>query len=261
MKLKLKKILLLVSLISLLPSALYFLIFNTNTPRKYIISISNISTKNSDWGDFGSYIGGMYSAFFAFASLCAVLYSLYLSQQNYSEQTKLLKSEQTSKEFHLILDKIKEKFTSKIYKNLNNVRVEKVDFYKEINGLLSNELIFINLNSLNDKKKELIKHGYVLLRFGVKTSFTDEIKLLIYLLEIIERAPIQLSNAFKIIFETTIDNSDRFYLEIIARSESPRASKILDQWEGFSELPEKIDKVINPIALLQNPNDIKPNDI
>lgn len=76
-----------------------------------------ISQKNEDWGDFGSFIGGMYGSLFSFLSLIVVLYSLQLSQKNNLEQIKLIKSEQSTNEFILLLNTLNSFMKDKIYPN------------------------------------------------------------------------------------------------------------------------------------------------
>lgn len=82
----------------------------------------NLSTKNEDWGYFGSFISGMYGSIFSFLSLIAVLASLYLTQRNNLltqknniEQISILKMEQYTNEFLVLLDILKKTLSEKEY--------------------------------------------------------------------------------------------------------------------------------------------------
>jgi len=48
------------------------------------------STNQSDWGDFGSYIGGTVGALFASLSFLALLYTVYLQREELTTAIKAL---------------------------------------------------------------------------------------------------------------------------------------------------------------------------
>jgi len=50
----------------------------------------NLSYNPSDWGDFGSYIGGTLGTFFAFCSFMALLYTIYIQKEELTTAIKAL---------------------------------------------------------------------------------------------------------------------------------------------------------------------------
>lgn len=105
--------------ILLLPVIGYIASVNKIEILTNIIKLLNLSTKNEDWGSFGSFISGMYGSIFSFLSLVAVLASLYFTQKNNREQVSILKTEQYTSEFLVLLDTLKKSLSEKKYDVLN----------------------------------------------------------------------------------------------------------------------------------------------
>ncbi|MCE5350937.1 hypothetical protein JEM52_13280 [Citrobacter koseri] len=97
----------------LLPLMGYFASINKIKFLASLIKTLNLSAKNADWGDFGSFISGMYGSIFSFLSLIAVLVSLYLTQKNNKEQVSILKTEQYTNEFLILLETLKKRSQKK----------------------------------------------------------------------------------------------------------------------------------------------------
>lgn len=102
-------------IIILIPIIAYFISINKLEPFKNLVNDLNLSDKNEDWGDFGSFISGVYGSIFSFLSLLAVLLSLYMTQRNNAEQISILKSEQHTNEFLVLLDTLQKLFSEKVY--------------------------------------------------------------------------------------------------------------------------------------------------
>ncbi|MEL7629776.1 hypothetical protein AAGW04_12385 [Pectobacterium aroidearum] len=73
--LKKYKILFCVTVISFIPSAIYFLKFH-----------GSLSDKSSDWSAFGSYFGGVYAPIFSFLSVIVLIKTLREMQENNKNQ-------------------------------------------------------------------------------------------------------------------------------------------------------------------------------
>ncbi|MDJ6958650.1 hypothetical protein LD669_12920 [Salmonella enterica] len=211
-----------------------------------------LSTKNADWGDFGSFVGGIYGSIFSSLSLIAVLYFSSKNEKNSRKQIELLMVERISHEFHLVLDIFKQKLHTKNFKftRESGRSISKDDFYFMLNVRIRDHLI----SSWNYKNKpsrqDIYGSAYFHLKFGTAVSFDDEMKLLIYIINIISNSSPSTSEAFKVIFEASIDNNDRFFLESIIRSQNSEIISILNNWPSFSKIPSLIDKNINQPALL-----------
>lgn len=104
-----------VLLLMILPVIGYSISINKFEITKGLVDTLNLSKKNEVWGDFGSFISGVYGSIFSFLSLIAVLISLYLTQKNNAEQISILRNEQYTNEFLILLDTLKKLIVDKIY--------------------------------------------------------------------------------------------------------------------------------------------------
>jgi hypothetical protein len=112
------------------PFMLYFLVFN-----------SGFSNDNNSWGNFGSYIGGLISSVFSFASLLAVLYSF-----NRSNKDKLVSDE----------EKMIFKYVDLIKESRNNLfcKTSETQEYKGMELVSAYSASYANISMINSEYKK-----------------------------------------------------------------------------------------------------------
>ncbi|EOW6671096.1 hypothetical protein ACOZZ3_001863 [Cronobacter dublinensis] len=209
------KLILLLSLVLLivLPLFMYRYQFNPDLKPDWFPVFKNLSTINSDWGDFGSFLSGLYSSIFSFLSLLAVLYSLHTTQKFNIKQTELLRSEQFTNEFILLLDNLTKLLSGKEYPIRamgvsNSYEDFKINIYKNC-ATNVREHLFVNFdNAWLFGMSELGRH------LETKHPKLFEKELSIYsaiILRITQAEDIQ-ANAYKAILLANIDLDIRYIL-------------------------------------------------
>lgn len=192
-----------ISITAILTAPILFYAFNLG---------GHISHKNEDWGDFGSFIGGMYGSLFSFLSLIAVLYSLQLSQKNNHEQIKLIRSEQSTNEFILLLNTLNSFMTGKAYPTPFGGENDEENFTEHVfNISASNMSSDKSINKTN-------YHSYALnycaetLRKRFKKSLQKEAPLFSEIIVRIKMANDTQAEAYKAIIKSYFSNDIIFLL-------------------------------------------------
>lgn len=197
---------------------------------------SSLSLKNSDWGDFGSFVGGVYGSIISSITLLVVLWSSYKTNKASNEQLVILRNERIFNEFSDVLNHLKNNYT-KFYKNLNGSN--SIDaLYRHIEIWLAISVITYYDKNLSIKTN--LKNNAVLkFQEGYdKDALLKEAKLFIVILHIIEKAPNDISDAMKVIFENTFSDEARFSLEHFTRAHHPNVEGILNNWPSLSDVPK-----------------------
>lgn len=196
-----------------------------------------LSTKNSDWGDFGSFIGGLSGSLFSFLSLVIVLISLYLTQENGRKQLELQRSEQNTTEFNLLLDVFldgantvfQQLFTSRVGETPSRL-FQKIGRY----AYHYNKLTPSNFNEkIMPVASDLIYDLY-------PGRLDNEVKLLSAILYRIHNSPKSLSEAYKIILISKLPNDYRFFIKAYTHKFSLDIFRELSKWDDFAFLPEGV---------------------
>ncbi|EPT6990266.1 hypothetical protein ACVR2S_002597 [Cronobacter turicensis] len=197
---------------------------------------SSLSLKNSDWGDFGSFFGGVYGSIISSITLLVVLWSSYKTNKASNEQLAILRNERIFNEFSEVLNHFKNNYT-KFYNNHNGSNSID-DLYRHIE-------IWLGISVVNHYDKNLsiernLKNNAVLkFQEGYdKDALLKEAKLFVIILHIIEKAPNDISDAMKVIFENTFPDEARFSLEHFTRAHHPNVEGILNNWPSLSDVPK-----------------------
>lgn len=195
----------------LLPLIGYFASINKIKFLASLIKTLNLSAKNADWGDFGSFISGMYGSIFSFLSLIAVLVSLYLTQKNNKEQVSILKTEQYTNEFLILLETLKKTLTEKTY-DVPNIDKNFESFAMQIYfivGIAMQKDSFINETNIDEYA--LSYTSDVIQKKG-KDSFEREYPLMSEIILRIKLANETQSMAYLAILKSQISNDVIFLL-------------------------------------------------
>ncbi|MEB7917482.1 hypothetical protein [Enterobacter mori] len=198
----------------------------------------HISSKNEDWGDFGSFIGGIYGSIFSSLSLMVVLWATVETKRSSSEQLKIIKNDQHSNEFKILMSHLEENRT-KTYRDMHNS-------IQPIERHIGNIFLMLRISTLQTYNHELSIHEN--LKINAINYYSDpehnyfevESKLLSCILNIVDSASESSSRAFKVIFETSFPNDFRHCIEMHTRAlYGSEVNKILDQWPTFSCIPQE----------------------
>lgn len=199
----------------------------------------SLSTKNEDWGDFGSFIGGIYGSFFSSLSLIIVLWATIESKRSSSEQLKILKNDSYSSEFNLLIN------------HLSKIKVSRYQTFDgrrfDIERHLQDYKITLSLSAISDYKPELTpfenltENGIEYYKKDERNIFEKDSKVLVCILKLIKKSSLSSSEAFKIIFETTFSEEYRLCLEHYTRAHyGEDICQILNEWPRFSSIPKMI---------------------
>ena len=117
-------------------------------------------------------------------------------------------------------------------------------------------------NRLNDQqnmeRKELLKISMVKAANYMSDSepklYVSESKIVLAILKRIEYSHSTLAEAYKVIFENSIDLDTRFFLESYLRGCVPQSRVYLDKWADFSQVPDKLIETAKNSIWLNNPH-------
>lgn len=205
----------------------------------YALNIGgNLSHKNEDWGDFGSFIGGVYGSIFSSLSLIAVLWATVETKRNSAEQLKILKNDQHSNDFKLLTEHLKKNFRTTFKDVFGDIRPIETHFSRFQLTLSISTIAEYDPDStiINN----LIKNGIRYYKQEHPLIFKNEAKLLVCILELIKNASPSSAQAYRVIFESMFSNDARLCLEMYTRAHYPKASlEWFENWPSFSEIPER----------------------
>lgn len=199
-----------------------------------------LSDKNEDWGDFCSFIGGVYGSFFSSLSLIIVIWAALESKKSSNEQVNILKNDQHFSQFNLLLTHLKDNFITSFYDSQNQL----MDISRHYDWLKIN--LSVNVTWSYDNKISLIEN----IKNNASTSYIEdnsyifdkEAKLFKCILELIDMTPKNIGDAFKVIFESTFDDKQRLSLELYTRARHPEVEHTLNEWPTLSKIPEQCIK-------------------
>ncbi|MEE8783972.1 MAG: hypothetical protein SOI00_06970 [Rahnella inusitata] len=204
----------------------------------YAIHIGNgLSTKNEDWGNFGSFIGGVYGSFFSSLSLIIVIWAAVESKKSSKEQVNILKNDQHHNQFSMLVSHLKDNFSKTYLDSFKISRPIDTHYYKFRTRLS------ISVLTKYDENLALVENlrNYALEYYKMEHNniFENESKLFKCILEIINRSSSDLAEAFKVIFEATFDEEQRLSLEFFTRAHYPALCESLDEWPTLSKIPSE----------------------
>ena len=202
-----------------------------------------ISHKNQDWAAFGTFIGGLYSAVFSFASVAILVYSLYLTQKNNREQLILQRSEQTTSEFNMLLNILENQINRKPIFSKNNS-----DNTTILNRLYFDMAMYSYKNS-DITRQNLDKSVWIIASKFFKSrengNYDDEISILKAIMYRIYNANKSLLDAYKVVFNNKISSDARFLIRLYSLNTDPILEQYFTVWPDFVEIPEILAGYIN----------------
>ena len=144
----------------------------------YLIHFNNgFSSLNEDWGNFGSFYGGIISSVFSFISFLALLYTIYIQQteigitkKEIEDNKVLLEQDNMRKDLLNTLEKIEIKledrknYYDKFIDNLTKTNNDSYPDFKEIISLM--KLMKAKCNELSVLQKDTNLIEYYGIRFN-----------------------------------------------------------------------------------------------
>jgi len=196
---------------------------------------STLSSKNADWGNFGSFLGGVYGSILSSIALIVAIGSAYVTNKNNATQISLLRNEQNFNQFTQLLNHLKENYISEYTIDHSRQSIGKIYYEYEIWLSLGftnqyNPALSLEKNLVNSAVQKYKSDGY-------KDMLFKEARLFICLIRFIENSPLELANAMKVIFENSFENSQRFALEMYTRAHHESMVEFLDNWPTLSSIP------------------------
>ncbi|AGE20048.1 hypothetical protein [Serratia marcescens] len=218
----------LLSIIAILPILSYGLKFGFN--------IKNISGQNANWAAFGSFIGGIYSSIFSFASVFILSITLYQTRENNKEQIRLIKQESTIKDFNLLVEQLLNHFSSQ-KKYTPRIRDEE-NFLHRLDEDLRTNLKLSPTLSFEDLVEQHIRlHTYDL--------YNEEANIMINLAYIFDMIPDDLRSVYKTVFNSKISNDRRFLLKTYMKIFKFNITNTFIDKSDFCEIPQNLIELKN----------------
>ncbi|WP_336293434.1 hypothetical protein [Cronobacter dublinensis] len=204
----------------------------------------SLSHKNEDWGDFGSFIGGIYGSLFSSLSLLVVIAASIQTYKSNREQVNILKKDQHFNQFNTILKNLRNVYPQTYKSSYRTLAIG--EHYHDFLSYISLSAD-ADYNDIEGIKKELRRHASAYYQSSRNNVFEREAKLFSYILRLIEQSTNDMSEAFKIIFENTFNNNERLCLESYIRAYYPDLAHILNEWPSLSVIPDQcvVDARIN----------------
>lgn len=199
-----------------------------------------LSNKNEDWGDFGSFIGGIYGSLFSSLSLLVVITASVETYRSSKEQVNILKSDQHFNQFNLLLSHLRDKYPT-AYQG-NSPMLEPITSHYSIFQTRLAICVLTNYDDLISVEENLRQYANKYYLYENENLFEKEAKLFKCIIDLINISSQDLSQAFRIIFENTFDDIERLCLESYTRAHHPEAAPALDKWSSLSKIPEKCIK-------------------
>ncbi|HEJ6919504.1 hypothetical protein I5M85_17400 [Serratia marcescens] len=198
---------------------------------KFGFNIKNISGQNANWAAFGSFIGGIYSSIFSFASVLILSITLYLTRENNKEQIRLIKQESTIKDFNLLVEQLLNHFSSP-KKYTPRIRDEE-NFLHRLDIDIRSNLNIYQASSFEDVVEQHIRtHTYDL--------YNEEANIMINLASIFEMIPDDLRSVYKTVFNSKISNDRRFLLKTYMKTFKFNISNTFIDKSDFCEPPQNL---------------------
>lgn len=224
--------------------------FNPDIQPDWFPKFANLSKSNGDWGDFGSYLSGLYSSIFSFLSLLAVLYSLRETQKFNSKQTELLKSEQYTNEFILLLNTLTKLLSEKDYPSYIHSEDKGYEFFKL-------KVYKASANNVREKKMVTLNNYWFfgLSEVGVYLSrrhkglYEKEAPIYAAIIYRIHQSDTIQANAYKAMLLANTDIDTRYMLTALLVSTNVRDLFNLATNMDIFEIPSALDSLLREAIL------------
>lgn len=215
---------------------------------------SSFSLKNSDWGAFGSFIGGTYGSLLSSITLLVIIITSYKTNTINNKQLTLLRNEQHFSNFSNLLEHLKKNYIT-TYNGIsgrNDIR----NFYHRLEVWLSISIMQKeNYDSNLAIEENLINSAVERFSDNVeeKDLFLKEAKLFKCIIDVIKNSPSELADAMKVIFEHTFSETERFSLSTYTYAHFPETRAFLKSWQSLTIVP--------PACLVQAKINLELNNI
>lgn len=196
----------------------------------------HLSNKNEDWGDFGSFIGGVYGSLFSSLSLIVVIFASIQTYRSNQEQVNLLKNDQHFNQFNLLTSNLRKVFPKEFKDDSGHEqKIEK--HYYSFNLRLAIRITqnYDRTQTIEKNLQNLADNYY--LNDNIEL-FEKEAKLFVCIINLIKKTPKEVSDAFKIMFENAFTNDERLCLESYTRAHHPDTAPVLNKWPSLSSIPK-----------------------
>ncbi|QRF13234.1 hypothetical protein LGL98_03280 [Klebsiella africana] len=211
----------------------------------WVFSELPISHQVQDWSNFGSYIGGIYSALFGFFSTAIVCLTLLFTIKYNKEQIEQIKKQHFSSLINIYAENLNSKLDKKIYSYFhpesgchvnNNESTFLVYILKRYNNNYDIEILNHKSNNPEDKRQY---HPNVL-RIGINTiseleiKYSSEIGNLIQILNLINSSE-NLSTRKELLsqFQAVTHRDRMFWMMLYAYANIPSARESIAFNEGL----------------------------
>lgn len=202
-----------------------------------------ISHKNQDWAAFGSFIGGLYSSVFSFASVAILVYSLYLTQKNSKEQLSLQRSEQTTAEFNMLLNILENEINKRpiLYRDKDGISAMLNRLYHQM-ATYCYKNDSVTRDNIN---KSIWNNASHFFKIREDKKYDNEIALLKAIMYRVYNANHSLVDAYKVIFKNKISSDARFLVRLYSLNTDPVLEEYFSIWTDFAEIPEQLTAYVN----------------
>lgn len=204
-----------------------------------------VSHQIQDWSNFGSYIGGVYSALFGFFSTSLICLTLFFTIRYNKEQIAQIKKQHSSNLINLYAKTLNDKLDCKQYTYLHiesglNVTNNESTFLKYINKRYNINYDIEILDSKNKNENDKRTFNLNVLKIGIKTiseinlNYKSEIGNLIQILDLINSSE-NLSVRKELLnqFQAVTHRNRMFWMMLYAYTNIPSARECIAFNEGL----------------------------
>ena len=204
-----------------------------------------LSHKNEDWGDFGSFIGGIYGSLFSSLSLIVVIFASIQTYRSNQAQVNILKNDQHFNQFNLLLTNLRKVYPREYTDGFVLAEPIRTHYSKFHTRLAISVLTDYDVTQTIEKNLQNYADNYYLVEHT--ELFEKESKLFVCIINLIKKSPKELSDAFKIMFENAFTDNERLCLDSYTRAHHPDTAPVLNQWPSLSSIPKNCirDAAIN----------------
>ncbi|MER1434870.1 hypothetical protein [Enterobacter hormaechei] len=204
-----------------------------------------LSNKNEDWGDFGSFIGGIYGSLFSSLSLIVVIFASIQTYRSNLEQVNILKNDQYFNQFNILISNLRKVYPTE-FRDALRLAQPITSHYSKFKTRLAISVLtqYDNTQTIEKNLRNYADNYYLNEHTDL---FNKEAKLFVCIINLIKKAPSDVSEAFKIMVENTFTDEERLCLESYTRAHYPGTASVLNQWPSLSHIPKQCitDAAIN----------------
>lgn len=227
-----------------------------------------ISNNHQNWAEFGSYIGGVLSAAFAFMAFTALLYSIHIQSEELSKtrdtlfnQNNLIKKQNFETTFFQLINQfnlISQQLIFPVKRNLSEIELKNEKYFEILYSNLISTIQKIEISNHNFNRLQLLNAAYSFFYPNHRNSIEPYLKTLQVIIEYIDKGDVsEKDKEFYINIFCTQLSSNEFYL-ILYHSLSAYSNKVMveliKKYDFFKYLKyTEFQEIIDDINLFMNP--------